>query len=102
FSQLVLTRPRGSQSRWFAPPQAVLIFAISKGKKERRAFHAYHHHGRWHDDLLQGLGLRSAHRLLAWLATQRRRLGRADAVLRAARLSRHRARPARSWALRSD
>ena len=52
--------------------------------------------------LLQGLGNGSADRFLARLAAERGRLGRADAVLRAAWLSRDRARPARSWALEPD
>ena len=51
-------------------------------------------------DLLQGLGQGTADRVFARLAAERGRLGRPDAVLRAAWLSRHRARPARPWPLR--
>ena len=53
------------------------------------------HYYRWHGNLLQGLGNRSAHRVQPRLAAVGRRLGHADAVLLRTRLPRHRARPAR-------
>src|SRR5690349_5685071 len=53
-------------------------------------------------DLLQGLGRWPARRLPPRLAAERGRLGRADDVLPAARLPRHRARPSRARPLQSD
>ena len=55
-----------------------------------------HHQGR-HRDLLQGLGQRPGRHVLARLAAELRRVGRPDAVPRAERLPRRRARPARPW-----
>src|SRR5438034_3977994 len=45
----------------------------------------------WYDDLLQRLGPqeRAAHRFPSWLATERRRLGHAAALLPGAGVSRH-------------
>src|SRR6202158_902288 len=74
--------------------------SVNKELHVRRKSYEHDYSERWHDDLLQGLGIRSAHSFLTWLATNCGRLGRTDAVLRAARLSRHCARPARTWALR--
>ena len=53
-------------------------------------------------DLLQGLGQRTADRVQPWLAAVGRRLGCADDVLPVARISRDRARPARSRPLDTD
>jgi carbon-monoxide dehydrogenase large subunit len=60
-----------------------------------------HDEGR-HDDLLQGLGRRSAHRLPPRMAIDGRRLGRADDVLSGARLSRHCPRSPGPWPFFAD
>ena len=57
---------------------------------------AHDHDKRRHRNLLQGLGLGSAHRVQPRLAAVGRRLGRADAVLPQQQLPRHRARSPRS------
>src|SRR6267143_6784656 len=54
---------------------------------QRRKTHDDNYDQRWHTDLLQGLGNWPANRFFTRLAADRGRLGRADAVLRAARLS---------------
>ena len=57
--------------------------------------HEHHHDRRRHRDLLQGLGRRPGRHAFARLAAERRRVGRAAAVPRRARLPGHRARPPR-------
>src|SRR5580700_10478842 len=70
-------------------------------KGEKYPHGNYHNEGR-NTDLLQGLGDRAADRVFSRLAADRGRLGRANAVLRTAWLSRNRARPARPWPLEPD
>jgi pimeloyl-ACP methyl ester carboxylesterase len=66
--------------------------------KEKR--NKYDYNQGWTVDLFQGLGCREARRILAWLAAERGRMGRADAVSGAARISSDRARPAGERTLR--
>src|SRR5207247_970338 len=54
------------------------------------------HDERWHADLLQGLGQRTARRVQSRLAAQRRRLGRSDGFPCIARLPVHCARSSRT------
>src|SRR5580698_2189792 len=58
-------------------------------QNNRRSPNEHDHGKRRHDDLLQRLGHRTAHHLLARLAAHRRRLGRTNALLRPTGLSRH-------------
>src|SRR5258706_10638013 len=83
--------PGGSHSR-------TLIYLNAT---KERTYGDYYHEGR-NTDLLQGLGHGTTDRFLSRLAADRGRLGRPDAVLRAAWLSRDRARPAGSWPLQPD
>ena len=55
-----------------------------KRRRVRRDADEHDHSQGRHDDLLQGVGSgeRAAYRLPSWLATERRRLGHTDAVLR--------------------
>ena len=69
---------------------------------EEEGSHGEHHDERRNTHLLQGLGRGTADCFLSRLAVDRGRLGRANAVLRAARLSCDCARPAGSWPLQPD
>src|SRR2546422_11752906 len=90
---------RSTMSRQ-ALEQALGKFAGTRGsaRSARRSFIEFrrnadeHDYGEgWHDDLLQGLGAqeRAADRLPSWLATERRRLGHPDALLRGEGVSRY-------------
>src|SRR5262245_919923 len=98
--------PRNERSRRWTDdqePRLTLTFPQRtlqvKGQRVRSTTDEHDHCEGRDDDLLQGLGpgTRAAYRLPSWLATERRRLGHTDAVLRREGVSRHRARPARPW-----
>src|SRR5207237_10625572 len=91
--RIVANQETGKWQRWHpARPE-------TNARAPKGAPHDDHHHPGRNVHLLQGLGPRPPHQLLAWLAVVGRRVGGPDGVPRQPRLSGDRPRPARPWPL---
>src|SRR5271155_4435812 len=96
----VLRRNPRTHRRSFCQPKRLSVVrngerSKSTWERSRRDGNEYDHHERRNENLLQRLGIWTNRRVLAWMATECGRVGRADAVSRAKRLSRHCPRPPR-------